>query len=567
LEGLIVELKNSIFAKTLRSLYKVNLNKSNEVHSTVIDVIFKALIMANDDLNQARLEMAINTATGSWLDYWGDFFNIPRERKESDEQYSARIIQETIEPKVTLNAIKRATARWLNRKNNTKYTQKDINIFEPWKYLLKYSQRGLLSGNAKMTDSEYWRYGVIEVSIPDTESLSFELMSYLNTIKAAGVQIFYSYRPYWDVIDGYGTVDPVFESRTCNNFISYIQPYSKPHVDGLYLLPNFEFSGMTDSDFAEGLNSSSHPLSGFPVVDSMVGIHRDLPLVWDKIRYYEGSYLTSLPDISTVLSKSYEDTTINDALELENSDNPHIKLPIESQLYNIQDTLNILNKGIDTITVSDLVRIEVSDEKSYEIMYEFNITLLDLMEKFPDKDLSELTPAEILELAQESLGKQRQIGRLSHSLLPIQITTLDEIDYHKSLVLNYRYIESSPVFNSLIKSGFLKGLNSITLLNSNLSPQDVMRYYSYGTLRNLSIQQTIDFENIFLKSKELKFSPDNENHKSWLSELKLKGILGEEYVESTGELTENNHVINELLKVEPVYYNVLMPTVITTLQL
>lgn len=569
MEGLIVELKNSIFAKTLRSLYKINLNKSSEVHSIVIDAIFKALVMAEGDLNQAKLEMAINTATGSWLDYWGDFFNIPRERKESDEQYSVRIIQETVEPKVTLNAIKRAAARWLNRKNDTNYTQEDITVFEPWKYLLKYSQRGFLSGNAKMTDAEYWRYGVIEVSIPDTESISFELMSYLNTIKAAGVQIFYSYRPYWEVIDGYGTVDPVFESRVCNQFVSFIQPYSKSHVNGLYPLPDYDFPGMDDSDFSGGLDEPSHPLSGFPNVILSVGIHRDLPIAWSKIRLYEDSVLTSLRDISTILSKDYEETTIEDALSLENLDNPYVNPPIDLKVYNIYDALDLLSEeSLDTITVEDLMGIEISDEKSYEIMYEFNITLLDLMRKLPDRDLSTLTVSEILALAQGSLGNQRNIGRLSHSLLPIQITTLGEFEYHKSMVLNHRYIESSPIFKSLIESGFLKGLNSITLLSSNLSPQDIMRYYSYGTLRNLSVQQTINFENEYLKMRELKFSLDDNSYKNWISELHLKKVLSDEYDEyAIEEIIENTHVINELLKVEPVYYNVLMPTVITTSQI
>lgn len=565
-----MELKNSIFAKTLRSLYKINLNKSNEVHSIIIDAIFKTLVMVEGDLNQAKLEMAINTATGVWLDYWGDFFNIPRERKESDEQYSARIIQDTIEPKVTLNAIKRAAARWLNRRNDAEYTQEDITVFEPWKYLLKYSQRGLLSGNAKMTDEEYWRYGIIEVSIPDTESINFELISYLNTIKAAGVQIEYSYRPYWEVVDGYTLLNPVFESRVCGQYTSNIQTQPKSHSKGLYLLPDYEFPGMDDSDFFGGLNEPEYPLSGFPNIVSSVGIHRDLPVSWSKIRLYEESPLTSLPDISIVLSKSYEETTIGDALSLENLDNPYIKSPIgEIDTYNAYDILDLIGEStLESITVKDLKGIEISEEKSYEIMYEFNITLLGLMQMFPDRDLSSLTVAELTRLRQSSLGNQRSIGRLSHSLLPIQITTSGEFDYHKALISNQRDIESSPIFDSLIKSGFLKGLNSITLLSSNLSPNDLLRYYSYETLESLSIQQTVDFEEEYLNLRELKFSLNDDSYKNWISEAYLKKILSEEYIEySLEKLMENRHVINELLKVEPVHYNVLIPTVITTSQI
>lgn len=565
-----MELKNSIFAKTLRSLYKTNLNKSSEVHSVVIDAIFKALVAVEGDLNQAKLEMAINTATGSWLDYWGDFFNTPRERKESDEQYASRIIQETAEPKVTLNAIKRAAARWLNRKNDTEYTQEDITIFEPWKYLLKYSQRGLLSGNSKMTDEKYWRYGVIEVSIPDTESISFELISYLNTIKAAGIQIEYSYRPYWKVVDGYTLPDPMFESRVSGQHTSNVQSHSKSHSKGIYLLPNYEFPGMDDSDFYGGLDEPEHPLSGFPEVVLSVGVHKDLPLSWGKIRLYEDSPLTSLPDIATVLSKNYEDTTIEDALSLENLDNPYIKNPfVEIDAFSAYDIIDLLGEStLESITVGDLKGVEMSEEKSYEIMYEFNITLLRLMQMFPNKELSSLTISELTELRQSSLGNQRSIGRLSHSLLPMQITTLNAVDYQTSLVSNQRDIESSPVFNSLIKSGFLKGLNSITLLSSNISPNDLLRYYSYETLENLSIQHTIDFEEEYLKLRELKFSLGDDSYKNWISEAYLKRVLGDEYAKySLEELMENPHVINELLKIEPVHYSVLMPTKITTSQI
>ena len=564
-----MELKNSIFAKTLRSLYKINLNKSSEVHSVMIDAIFRALVMAEGDLNQAKLEMAINTATGSWLDYWGDFFNIPRGRKETDSQYSVRIIQETVEPKVTINAIKRSVARWLNRRNGTNYTQHDITVLEPWKYLLKYSQRGVLSGNAKMTDEEYWRYGVIEVSMPDTEPISLELMSYLNTIKAAGVQVFYRYRPHWGVVDGYGTVNPVFETRICNQFTSFTHSYSKVHADGLYLLPNYEFPGMNDSDFDGGLNDLNHPLSGFPEVALTVGIYRDLPLTWDKIRLYENSPLTSLEDISTILSKSYEDTTIEDALSLENSDNPYVKTPVDISVYNVYDALDLFgDKSINNITIEDLAGIEISDKRIYEAMYEFNITMLELLKRFPNRNLSTLTMSEILELTQQSISNPRNIGRLSHSLAPIQITTLGNSNKYQLMILNQRNIESSPIFNNLIESGFLRGLNGITLLSSNLSPQDVMRYYSYGTLRKLSIQKTIDFEKEYMETRELKFSLEDDSYKTWLSESYLRKILNGEYEDyPIEELMRSTHVINELLKVEPVYYNVLMPTVIITSQI
>ena len=68
------ELLNSIFYKSLIALYKLNIGADGRAKSLIIDAIFQSLVIQKDGLNVAILEMALETASGEWLDYWGNTF-------------------------------------------------------------------------------------------------------------------------------------------------------------------------------------------------------------------------------------------------------------------------------------------------------------------------------------------------------------------------------------------------------------------------------------------------------------------------------------------------------------
>lgn len=204
-----MEFKSAIFAKYLKSLYKVNLGKTNKVHSTLIDAIFKTFVQMEDDLNQMRLELCVSTATDKWLDLWGEHFGVPRKVGEPDSKYSVRMIAEIIEPKATLNALRNATTRWVNLTYDENFQPSEIEISEPWKDLLVTSQRGALSYLARLPDSEYWTHGVVDIAIPDSSEMSAELIAYLNTVKAAGVQIAWHTTMSWEILVGYFTQDSI----------------------------------------------------------------------------------------------------------------------------------------------------------------------------------------------------------------------------------------------------------------------------------------------------------------------------------------------------------------------
>lgn len=201
------------FKKYLGGLYKLNLLKSNSVHYAIIQSIYDCFIKVNQDIDAMRLELCISTASGSWLDYWGEFFSVFRRQGEDDSLYSQRIITTVTRPKATIPSIKDHLANYLNWKYNKEYTSADIYIKEPWTELGKYSHKGLLSSTARLFSGDYYSHAVIDVSIP--EDITEDIKILVSNIKAAGVKVYWSILNQWDIIDGFYLTDEVkaFYSR------------------------------------------------------------------------------------------------------------------------------------------------------------------------------------------------------------------------------------------------------------------------------------------------------------------------------------------------------------------
>lgn len=64
---------NSIYYKVLVAVYKLNENSSDTSKNVIVNAIWQALIIGKDGIDKAMLEMALETATEDWLDFWGNF--------------------------------------------------------------------------------------------------------------------------------------------------------------------------------------------------------------------------------------------------------------------------------------------------------------------------------------------------------------------------------------------------------------------------------------------------------------------------------------------------------------
>ena len=227
------------FLKYLRGIFKTALQEGT-VHHAVIQSIYDAFVMVDGDIDLMRLEMCLSTASGKWLDYWGDFFTVHRKLGEEDRPYAKRIIEYVIRPKTTIPAIKDYIIDFLNEEYNTEYTREDVNIKEPWKELGKLSHKGTLSDDARFFSGDYWCHSVLDISIP--EKLTQDLIDLVLAVKAAGVKIVWSFLNSYDIVTGFNESNEAWA-----NYVRHIQTY----------VPRVTYSGLVLS------NSSLYPtLSG-----------------------------------------------------------------------------------------------------------------------------------------------------------------------------------------------------------------------------------------------------------------------------------------------------------------
>lgn len=193
------------FLKYLQGIYRLNLTKSSKVHYAVIQSIYDQFVLVEGDIDLMRLEMSINTATGYWLDCWGDYFSISRKTGETDYHYSRRIIREVIAPKTTRPSIHDAVLNHLQEEYPTEdYGDGDVVIMEPYTELNKLSHKGGLSSTLMLPGNRHM-HAVIDIRIP--EGITPQLIDMVKAVKAAGVQVIYSVIQLWEVCTGFADAE------------------------------------------------------------------------------------------------------------------------------------------------------------------------------------------------------------------------------------------------------------------------------------------------------------------------------------------------------------------------
>lgn len=249
------------FLTYLRGIYKINLNKSGKVHHAIIQSIYDCFIMAREDIDLARLEMCLATATGHWLDCWGEYFGVFRKSGETDDYYCKRIIKEVISPKCTIPAIKDYIVDFLNEKYSKDYTREDVIIKEPWKKIAKYSHKGTLSHDARFFSEDYYCHAILDINIP--EEVTPDLIDLVRAVKAAGVQVIWSIFNSYDIIGGFNDANDAWAA-----YHRWVQTETKRMQNTGFVL---SYSGAKLSgNLEDGIERPPHCISGSRQVWSMI---------------------------------------------------------------------------------------------------------------------------------------------------------------------------------------------------------------------------------------------------------------------------------------------------------
>lgn len=251
------------FLKHLGGIYNTTY-RANFTHKIVLQTIIGGLSLIENDLELMILELCINTATGKWLDEWGNWFGVYRKFEEKDREYSVRIIATIQTPKSTIPSIKQNTANYLNSLiGQDKYTKDDIDVFEPFEYVMVYSnKRSEYSSKQKFQDKFYWRHNVIDIKLP--ENPTDDLKEFLQKIKAAGIKIVYTISPDAIIVD--------MTNISLNKV--YIDKYMV-----IELICNY----MLEANIFDVRNQCIKYLSGKKI---LYGIYRDIDIILNKVNAY-----------------------------------------------------------------------------------------------------------------------------------------------------------------------------------------------------------------------------------------------------------------------------------------
>jgi hypothetical protein len=145
----------------------------------------EAINVNGTDLRSQRalLELLLDQAAGRWLDFWGYLFRLERKLDETDIPYRARIIKETIRPRMNELAIEDV----LNDDDLTRYAK----VFTPLTKVVFASQRGTMSTGWHIADGRYWHGCVIDIESDNYNSMLDYLVS---KNRAAGILAWLSTR-------------------------------------------------------------------------------------------------------------------------------------------------------------------------------------------------------------------------------------------------------------------------------------------------------------------------------------------------------------------------------------
>lgn len=175
-------------ANILEYVGRVFKRKPDKPLKEIAKAINDSLNMASDDLDALNDEYKIPTSGGEWLEEWGSWFNVYKDIGETDNEYRGRILSTVSTPKNTIPAIKQAVATYLSSYYGVKIGASQIDIYEPYTNLIKYSEaKSTYSGDDRYPDSLFWRTNVISIIIPYGATQG--LKQVLETIKPAGLRI------------------------------------------------------------------------------------------------------------------------------------------------------------------------------------------------------------------------------------------------------------------------------------------------------------------------------------------------------------------------------------------
>lgn len=175
------------FLRNIHPLLNRNRSERNYdgANYAILNAISEVLSEVEQEAMDSKMQSSLETATGEWLDTWGDWFGLPRRPKEEDEHYRARIIRYVLLKRGTIPAIKEAIKEFFDD------PEANVEIYEPWRNIF-YTNKSKLNGPDHLM-GEYYRFAVIDITLD--RPMDPKLAEVINKFKPAGVKWLVNIRP------------------------------------------------------------------------------------------------------------------------------------------------------------------------------------------------------------------------------------------------------------------------------------------------------------------------------------------------------------------------------------
>lgn len=187
--------KESHFMKNIHPLLKRFKSidpSSNNSNYAVLKSIDQILKDTEEEAILSKVYTAMNTAPDEYLDIYGDYFGVFRKDNETDDYYRHRIVERISIPRGTNDSLIQATRRYLEDANL------GVEVLETWRKVFK-TNNSTLNGDDHLLGDIY-NVAVIDILVGGNFPLG--LVEELNNFKPAGVNMFITYTPDLQRLDG-----------------------------------------------------------------------------------------------------------------------------------------------------------------------------------------------------------------------------------------------------------------------------------------------------------------------------------------------------------------------------
>lgn len=142
----------------------------------ILDAYSVELEAASTEIDKVAAALAIPTAEGDWLDFWGDYFGVARGNR-GDVAYRAHIVAEATAERSNPIAIERAIF---------KATGRQVEIYEPWRDLFRLSVSK--TSDAHFYDGSAWGPHLIRPICREARSINWgPVVAIVQKSRPAGV--------------------------------------------------------------------------------------------------------------------------------------------------------------------------------------------------------------------------------------------------------------------------------------------------------------------------------------------------------------------------------------------